>query len=422
MTDNVTNRMRRRILVYGINYAPELTGIGKYTGEMCEWLVRQGHEVKVICAPPYYPAWKVADDYSSTGYSRENLNGVKVLRCPLWIPVRQSGIRRLLHLFSFAISTFPVVLKTALTWNPDVVFVLEPTFFCVPGALLAARLTGAKAWLHIQDLELDAAFALGMIRSRLLQGMAEKAERYSMGMFDRVSSISSSMLARIHTKRVPGSKTLYFPNWVDTKIIFPIQEDNPLRREWGIPQDSMVVLYSGNMGEKQGLEIVLEAARILSHEKRILFVLSGDGSARQRLEKTAMGFDNIRFTPLQPVERLNDLLNLSDIHMLPQRPDVASLVMPSKLLGMLASARPVVATVTADSELASLIRTCGIVVPPGNAQALAEAVHRLAGDSEMRTRLGGAAREICVAQWDSSNVLAAFENNMTHLCNGLSDA
>ncbi|MDA8429812.1 MAG: glycosyltransferase WbuB [Geobacteraceae bacterium] len=411
-----------RILVYGINYAPELTGVGKYTGEMCEWLASQGHEVKVVCAPPYYPAWRVAEGYSATGYSRENLNGVTVMRCPLWIPARQSGIRRIMHLFSFAISTLPVVLGTALGWRPDVVFVLEPTFFCAPVALLAARLAGAKTWLHIQDLELDAAFALNLIRSRLLQRMVENAERFIMGMFDLVSSISSSMLAKIHAKRVSRGSTFCFPNWVDTKIIFPIQGDNHLRKEWGISPDSIVVLYSGNMGEKQGLEIVVEAARILSHDKRIQFVLSGDGSARQRLENLANGVASIKFTHLQPLERLNDLLNLADIHMLPQRSDVASLVMPSKLLGMLASARPVVATVAAGSELAPLVSRCGIVVLPGDAHALAEAIQLLADHPEMRVDLGATARELCVAQWDSRGVLTAFEKKLTQLCSGLPDA
>jgi colanic acid biosynthesis glycosyl transferase WcaI len=151
-------------------------------------------------------------------------------------------------------------------------------------------------------------------------------------------------------------------------------------------------------------------------------LLCGEGAARQKLEKSASGLDNVRFAPLQPMERLNDLLNLADIHILPQRPDVANLVMPSKLLGMMASARPIVATVKEDSELAYLVGKCGIIAPPGDAQALAEAIVQLAGNPEMRFRLGATARALCIEQWDSSKVLAEFEKKLTQLCNGLSDA
>ena len=411
-----------RILVYGINYAPELTGIGKYTAEMCEWLTGNGHEVKVICAPPYYPAWKVADGYSPTGYSRERLNNVAILRCPLWVPARQSAIRRILHLVSFATSSLPIILGTALTWRPQVVFVVEPPFFCTPAALLAARLAGAKSWLHIQDLEIDAAFALGLIRTPLLKSLLGGMERFIMGMFDRVSAVSRSMLDNIRRKGVGSDFSGFFPNWVDSDAIYPILGRSMLRDEWGIARDSIVVLYSGNMGEKQGLEILVEAARILASEKRILFVVSGDGASRQRLETSATVLDNIRFTPLQPASRLNELLNLADIHILPQRADVASLVMPSKLLGMLASGRPVVATATADSELAGIVSRCGVVVPPGEALGMAMALRSLAHDPEQRSRLGVAARALCVEEWDCGCVFADFERQLKFLSGGRCDA
>lgn len=411
-----------RILVYGINYAPELTGVGKYTGEMCEWLTNRGHEVRVICASPYYPAWRVADGYSSNQYRREDLNGVRVLRCPLWLPAHQSGLRRILHLLSFAISTFPVVLWTALSWHPQVVFVLEPPFFCTPAALITARLSGAKAWLHVQDLELDAAFALGLLKPRFLKRVAARVERFIMGRFDRVSTISHSMIANIRSKGVSRRAALFFPNWVDSDSIYPIPGESELRKEWGVDLDSVVVLYSGNMGEKQGLEIVVEAARNLSDEKQILFVLSGDGAARKRLELSAVGLDNIRFTPLQPADRLNDLLNMADIHILPQRPDVASLVMPSKLLGILASGRPVVATAEKSSELAHVLIRSGIVVSPGDTQALSEAIRRLAGDAMQRSQLGAAARALCLERWDIRNVLENFEKSLTEICQESSDA
>lgn len=406
-----------RILVYGLNYAPELTGIGKYSGEMCEWLVQRGHEVKVVCAPPYYPAWKVADGYDSLKYFREELNGVTVQRCPLWLPVRQSGIRRILHLISFATSSLPVVIGTSLIWRPDVVFVLEPPFLCTPAALAAARLSGAKSWLHIQDLELDAAFALGLVKSSLLKNIASRVERFIMRRFDRVSTISQSMLACIRRKGVLSDRIYLFSNWVNTQSIYPILGQSRFRDEWAVENDSIVVLYSGNMGEKQGLEIVVEAARLLAHHKNILFILSGDGSACKKLENLANGLDNIRFRPLQPLEQLNDLLNLADIHVLPQRQDVASLVMPSKLLGMMASGRPVIATAESSSELGLLVNKCGIVVHPGNPLALSEAIANLASDPSLRDRMGNSARSLCIENWDRDRVLEHFEFSLNEMCN-----
>ncbi|MBL0225847.1 MAG: glycosyltransferase WbuB [Geobacteraceae bacterium] len=411
-----------RILIYGINYAPELTGIGKYSGEMAEWLVTRGHEVRVVCAPPYYPSWRIAEGYSARRYSREMLNGVTVLRCPLWVPSRQSGIRRILHLLSFAFSSLPVVIASSVSWRPQAVFVLEPAFFCTPAALVAARLAGSRAWLHIQDLEIDAAFSLGLVRSGLLKRMISAAERLIMKRFDRVSTISASMLDNVRQKGVPIDFSHIFPNWVDSATIYPLQSLNPLRAEWGIDRDAIVVLYSGNMGEKQGLEVVVDAARILAHDSRICFVLSGDGAARKRLEVSAGGLGHIRFTPLQPAERLNELLNLADIHVLPQRPDVACLVMPSKLLGMLASGRPVVATADAGSELGCVVSRCGIVTKPGDARGLADALQMLAGSADLRGRLGAAARSICVEQWDRENVLTTFENSLVNLSGGSSHA
>jgi len=139
-----------RVLVCGMNYAPEPVGIGRYTAEMAEWLAERGHEVRVVAAPPHYPAWKVGSGYRGWAYVRETIRGVDVFRCPLWVPSNPERPTRLLHFLSFALSSFPVVLAQAF-WRPDVVFAVEPTLLCAPGALASARLAGARSWLHVQD-------------------------------------------------------------------------------------------------------------------------------------------------------------------------------------------------------------------------------------------------------------------------------
>jgi colanic acid biosynthesis glycosyl transferase WcaI len=403
-----------RILIYSINYAPELTGIGKYNAEMAEWLAEKGHDVTVITAPPYYPWWKVQVPYRSWAYSTERINKVRVYRCPLWVPRHQSGTKRLLHLFSFALSSVPLLLLQALK-RQDVFIILEPTFFCVPAALGVARLSGAHAWLHVQDLEVDAAFDLGLLPNGYLRQTVIFFERQLMRLFDRVSSISTNMLSRLVLKGVKQERTVLFPNWVDINAIFPAKGPSLMREELGIPTDSVVALYSGNMGEKQGLDKVLEAAEQLIHQTGLRIIFCGDGAARAKLKKSYTHLPNVTWMALQPVEKLNDLLNMADIHLLPQSADVADLVMPSKLTGMLASGKPVIATAHAGTRLAKVVSSCGIVVAPGNTIELVQSLLRLAQDKDMRMGLGNAARVYAEKHMAIDLVLNRFEWNLNRL-------
>lgn len=403
-----------RILLVGINYAPELTGIGKYSSEMAEWLAAAGHEVRVVTAPPYYPEWRVAEGYAAWRYRTETVRGVSIWRCPIWVPARPSGLKRLLHLASFALSSLPVLLRQVF-WRAEAVIVIEPPLFCAPTAWLCARFSGAGAWLHVQDFEVDAAFELGILRSRGLRNIVSGLEGWLMRRFDRVSTISPNMVRRLTQKGVAPEKTVLFTNWVDVDSIFPLGAPSPMRMQLGLVPDAAVALYSGNMGEKQGLEIVLESAAALASEKRIQFILCGDGAARQRLQERYAGLPNVKWLPLQPLERLNDLLNMADIHLLPQRAGAEDLVMPSKLTGMLASGRPVIATVSKGTQVAKVLTDCGVVVEPDNIAAFSEAVLRLAQDAAGRQTLGARAREYALAHWARENVMRGFDMRLKEL-------
>jgi len=400
----------RRLLVVALNYAPDLTGIGKYVSEMTEWLTTEKQlTVRVVTAPPYYPAWSVAAGYSAARYRRERVGEVEVYRCPIWVPRQPRGITRILHLLSFALSSLPVLLWQAIMWRPHVVFVVEPPLGAAPGAWLAAKLCGAQAWLHVQDFEVDAAFELGLVRAGVLRRAILAAERALMRSFDRVSNISERMLARLLDKGVDGRRVFLFPNWVDMSLIHPLEDVDRLRAELGLSADTRVVLYSGNMGEKQGLELILELAR-RCEDPQVLFLLCGDGAVRQRLEAAAAELRNVRFIPLQPLARLNELLNLAEVHLLPQRAAAEDLVMPSKLTGIMASGRPVVATAASGSDVARIAREGGIVVPPGDGEAMASALRRLLNDAALRRQLGAAGRAYALANWEREAVLQrAFE-------------
>lgn len=400
-----------KLLVYGINFAPELTGIGKYTGEMVAWLAAQGHEVRVVTAPPYYPDWAVRPGYSATSYRRETWNGATVFRTPLWVPRKVNGLRRLLHLGSFALASLPALLAQ-WRWKPDVVWLTEPPLFCAPAALAFARLRSAKTWLHIQDYEVDAAFELGLLKGARLRAFVASCERALMRRFDRISTISLRMMERASAKGTEDARLVSLPNWADVSAIQPLQADSPFRAELGIPSDAVVALYSGNMGGKQGLEVLAETAVLLQAHPELQFIFCGGGAGRADLMKRCENLPNVRFMDLQPVDRLGDLLGLADIHLLPQRADAADLVMPSKLTGMLSSGRPVVAGARLDTELGKVVSQCGIAVAPDDAKAFAEAILTLTTQPELRRDLGIRSRAYAEAHFDRNAVLAQFERDL----------
>ena len=401
-----------KIVLLSMNFAPELTGIGKYSGEMVDGLVARGHEVRVVCAPPYYPTWKVQEGYAGNAYRTEQIKpGLTVHRCPVWIPRRLSGLTRLVHLASFAVSSLPVLLRHVL-WQPQVVFAVAPALFCAPAAWLTARLSGAKAWLHIQDFEIDAAFELGMLKKPFMRRCALFAERFLMRRFDAVSTISSRMLRQLATKGIPLQDTEMLPNWVDLSHVRPTTMSQGLRQTLGIAASQIVCLFSGTINRKQGLDVLIETARVLKEDPRVVIVICGNGEQRPGLEAAAAGLGNIRFMDLQPASTLNTLLNMADVHLLPQLRGAADLVMPSKLVGMLASGRPVIAAAIPRTEIASIVSGCGIVTEPECARGFADAITALAGDTERRQQLGAAGRAYAERVLDSQTIFDRLDTRL----------
>lgn len=341
-----------KILLYGINFAPELTGIGKYSGEMVEFLVQQGHEVTVVTAPPYYPEWEIQKPYKKWLYKVETMLGAKVIRCPMYVPKNPSTLTRLIHLSDFALSSFFGLFSQILK-KPDVLIVVEPTLFCTPAALLFAKITGAKAWLHIQDYEIDAMFGLGMADHA---GFAKRrvfaVERWLMQRFDRVSSISDSMVKIARDKKgVASDRLVFFPNWANIDVITPMPDDGYYRQLWQIAPDDFVLLYSGNLGKKQGLELIVDAARHFSAQAPVKFIIVGDGAHKEALQQQAAGLPNIIFKPLQPFDRLSQLLACANVHLVIQKSGAADLVLPSKLTNILAAGGYSIITAEKDTAL-----------------------------------------------------------------------
>lgn len=400
-----------KILLFGINFYPELTGIGKYSGELAAYLANKGHEVHVITTPPYYPEWRVKDGYSKWFYKKDFWSGITIFRCPIWIPKSKNGINRIIHLLSFSISSLPITIFQ-IFWKPDLIFAIAPSLFSAPLARLIALLSNSKSWLHLQDLELDTALGLGIINSNpQYKSILYKIEKSIYKKFDRLSTISKAMKLKLVDKGISPDKIYLLPNWVDTTLIKPLSI-SIFRKEIGISEDVFVVLYAGNMGKKQGLEILLETAIILKPEKQIVFILSGEGAERSKLESNAQGLSNVIFLPLQPLEKLNDLLNLADIHILIQKKDAADLVMPSKLSGMLASGKAIIATSNQNTDIAKLMSPIGHVIPPENAEVLAENIILLYNNSEQRIENGKKGRRWVEENWSKDLVLEQFSKEI----------
>jgi len=411
-----------RILICSINFKPELTSTGKYAGEMVEWLASRRHEIRVVTTPPHYPQWRIFSEYSPWQYKREkhvpgagSIGTIEVFRCPVWIPQVPRGWKRIVHLMSFSLSSWPAMLGQVF-WRPDVVILIAPTLFCSPQVLCTSRLSGAIAWLHIQDFEVDVAFQLRDFSSHQLRRWVHAIERFVLRKFDRISAVSDRMVERLSAKGVDAARSLLFPNWVDTSVIGPLPSPSPLRQELGIAEQAIVALYSGNMGKKQGLDLLIEASRRLTLRPDIQFVFCGDGPYRETFVRMAEEAGNVTILPLQPAGRLNELLNLADIHLLPQLADAADLVMPSKLTGMMASGRAVVATADAGTQVSIVLEGRGIVTPPEDVNAFVEALILLAEDPSLRHRMGEEARKYAIAHMDRDQILRQFEMSLMQSC------
>lgn len=405
-----------RILILGINYAPEIISIAVYTTDMAEQLAASGHEVEVIAALPYFPAWRIFDGWRGFRWRHETpAERLSVLHCPLYVPANPTGARRVLHHASFAWSSLPAMLGSARRFHPDIVFVVAPSLVSAPFGWLAAKLCGAKTWLHIQDFEVEAAFATGLLNGESRVGrIAKSFETWVLQRFDRVSSISAPMVAKLHEKGLTRDKTYEFRNWANLSRVTPREGASPLKAELGI-ETPYVALYSGNLANKQGLELLPELARRLADRKDLTLVVCGDGPMRPVMAAAAEELPNLRLFPLQPVERLGELMTIADIHLLPQIAGAADLVLPSKLTNMLASGRPVLATAEPQTALWDEVEGAGLLTPPGDPAAAAQAITQLLDDSDLRASLGAEARRRALERWDMSAILTRLQDEFRAL-------
>lgn len=394
------------ILFLGLNYAPEPVGIGPYTAGWAEGLAARGHRVRVVAGKPYYPQWRAYDGQHG-GVTHRIENDVHVTRVPHYIPARPSGARRIAHHLSFAANAARIM-RAEAALGADLVVGVAPSLLSAPVALRAARRADAPFWLHVQDFEVEAALATGLLPAGKLSGYAQRLERKLIAGADVVSTISPQMRARLAEKGVAPCRIHELRNWARSDFDFARADPDRFRREWQLG-DRHVALYSGNIANKQGIEILIDAARLLAHRSDIAFVICGEGPNRANLQSRAAGLGNVHLHDLQPAARMAELLSLASVHLLPQIAGAADLVLPSKLTNMLASGRATVATADPGTGLHDEVDGCGRCTPPGDAAALAAAVEALIDDPAARQALGDNARARAAERWGMDAILDAFE-------------
>lgn len=412
-----------RLLIYGLNYAPEPTGTGKYTGDLGVSCAAQGIETDVIAGLPHYPRWEVDAAYVGRRAWVEQIDSVRVMRAPHFVPslaVLNARTRIRLET-SFTVSAarywLPLIFRRA---KPDVVIAVMPPMQIALWPLLYGWIRRVPWVLHVQDLQVDAAIRLNMLKIGVFGKLLYAVEGFLLRRATRVSTITEAMRARIVAKGVPIERTWLVPNWADVQSVRPMASDNAFRRELGLADDAVVILYAGNMGEKQGLEAVLEAASASQDDSRLQFVMVGDGAARPRLVARAkeLALPNLRFLPVQPLERLPQMLAAGDVHLVVQRRDAADLVMPSKLTNILAAGRACVATADPGTALHEVVHghDTGEVTPPGDTAALVAAIRRLAADPARRQACGERARTYAEQYLDKDRILSDFQAKLATLC------
>ncbi len=374
---------QKSILLIAGNYYPEPTGIGRYNKEMTDWLVDNGFTCTVITTYPYYPHWEIQPPYHKKNwwYQKESIqtkngNTITVYRCPHFVPKNVTAKTRIISDISFVIAVSFIMPLFFLKKKFDYIMNVTPPL--APGvlAVLYKRLKKAKFVYHIQDLQADAARELNLIRSKTLLSYILKLENKIIWQADVVSTISQGMADKLQQKT--KRQVIIFPNWTDTRSFYPIEAKNMLKELYGFKATDKVILYSGAIGEKQGLELMLQVARHFEEMENYKFVIAGTGPYKQKLEAAAQaqGLGNICFLPLQPEEDLNRFLNMADLHLIMQKAGVTDLMMPSKLTNILAVGGLALVTANGTSSLYNTVKNHGIALSakPENEQNILDKI------------------------------------------------
>ncbi len=404
------------ILIYSYNYHPEPIGIAPLMTELAEGLVKRGHEVRVITGMPNYPERKIYDEYRGKWYVTEQTNGVTIQRSYLRIKSKPNLVDRLLLELSFVFTSLPQAFKGG---RPDVIILTVPPLLGTLPATIFGWLYNCPVVLNVQDILPEAAVRIGLLKNKSMIRILAALEKFAYRTAHTISVIADGFRENLVNKGVPINKIVCIPNWVNVNFIHPLPKH---KNSWISSHQlngKFIVLYSGNIALTQGLETVIEAAVSLRHIRDIVFVIVGESIALQRLQEYCLlnGADNVLLLPLQPREKLPEMLAASDVGLIVQKRNVISFNMPSKIPLLLASGRPIVGSVPANGTAAKAIKLSGggIIVEPESPNAMAAAVHDLYANPTLGTRLGNTGRQFAEENYSLEQALDRYEGLLFHV-------
>ncbi len=399
-----------RILVYSYNYYPEPIGIAPLMTELAEGLVAKGHQVRVVTAMPNYPERKIYPGYEGKLYKSEHRNGVEIERCFVAVRPKPGLLCRALLEGSFSVLS---VIKAISGWRPDVILSTSPSLTaCLPVAI-AKAFHRCPSVLSLQDILPEAAIQTGLLTNPLAIKVFEKLEKFAYANATKISVISPSFSANLLKKAVPDRKIECISNWVDTDFITPMRkEDNNFRRAYGLG-GKFVVLYSGNIARTQGVRTIIRAAAQMQANPDVEFVIVGEKSQLKELDqlRIELGVHNLLLLPFVGRQDLPEMLAAADVSLVMQKQNVVGFNMPSKIQVIMASGRPIIASVPAYSAAAEAVTQSqsGLVTQSECPTALADAVQSLYEDPKAAIAFGKRARQFALKNYSFDQALNAYE-------------
>jgi colanic acid biosynthesis glycosyl transferase WcaI len=403
------------ILVMGINYAPEPTGVGPHTTALCEYLAKRGHSVTVVTGFPFAPHWARWPEYRGRLIIHECLHAVEVWRVTNFIPNDPGRMtQRVLMEGSFCVAAALVTLiQLRSRWDIILYVGAQPSI-----AMLVRVIAGLKRVpyiIKVTDLAAQAAKDVGIVKSRWLLNLLATFEYMAYQQASGAIVLCAGFKDALVAKCYPPDRIRIIYDSVDLELVRPLDGDNDFRSINELSPDNFVVLYSGSMGLKQGLTNVVEAARLLyGKQPDVKWVLVGDGELRSAVERQVADYklgQYVRLLPLQPETRMSAMFSAADVLLLNQVSNVKDAAIPSKLLTYMAAGRPVLAAVNPGSQAAALLRESGggLIVPPEDPAALAAGVKQLQADPAGRQEMGRRNRAYAEQHFDRRKIVAAQE-------------
>jgi colanic acid biosynthesis glycosyl transferase WcaI len=404
-----------RIVVLCPHFEPDTAPTGRVMTRIVHELAARGHELHVVTALPWYRTHSIEPGWTGRWVRRNRVEFGSITRVhPFPGHDRRNLARRAIGFVAFSVLAGLAAVRAG-GWfrRADAIVAMSPPLTLGLTGWLAGLTHRAPLVFNIQDVFPDAAVETGAITDRRLIRVASWLERVSYHRAAAVTVLSDDLAANVRSKMSSRRRgdVHVIPNFVDTDQLRPGDRMTPYRAELGIGSEP-VVLYAGNVGFSQSLELVLAAARELPD---VTFVINGEGAARPMLERDAAGIANVRFANFQPPERLNEVLATGDVHVVPLRAGLGRVSVPSKTYSILAAGRPVVAAIDPGTEVPRMLEASGggIAVGPDDAAAFVGAIRAVLARRDLGAEMGAAGRVWVESAASPAAVGAAYEAMIT---------